>query len=376
MDAQRLKPINLPTWINSYHLKMTFTLLDLLTDDTLDHALQWCRQQRHDWPVHDAVWTISLQWNQEKPRLRGSLLTGNYRFEPVKVVKSDLGKVSWIWHARDAIVLKAITTALQPRIDHALSKQCTHLKGHGSIPRTIQSAADASKVYPLVFKSDVKGFYESINHDILLRQLEALCPCPLFMKLIRDFLEHTEEYGGLYNTLTQGISKSCPLSPLLGAIYLTPLDKAMEALPVKYIRFMDDWIVFAKTRWHLRKAIKITNQILADLKLLKHPDKTWIGRVAKTFDFCGFRFSPESVVALAKATQEKFTSTICKLYEQGQDGKVEVEKYIGHFNSWVNGCVRRGIGARRRREWGDSVCRSFLNPSLGPSKPKQPRHPV
>ena len=239
MDAQRLKPINLPTWINSYHLKMTFTLLDLLTDDTLDHALQWCRQQRHDWPVHDAVWTISLQWNQEKPRLRGSLLTGNYRFEPVKVVKSDLGKVSWIWHARDAIVLKAITTALQPRIDHALSKQCTHLKGHGSIPRTIQSAADASKVYPLVFKSDVKGFYESINHDILLRQLEALCPCPLFMKLIRDFLEHTEEYGGLYNTLTQGISKSCPLSPLLGAIYLTPLDKAMEALPVKYIRFME-----------------------------------------------------------------------------------------------------------------------------------------
>lgn len=35
-----------------------------------------------------------------------------------------------------------------------------------------------------------------------------------------------------------------PCAPLLGAIYLTPLDKAMEALPVQYIRFMDDWVIF------------------------------------------------------------------------------------------------------------------------------------
>ena len=326
---------------------MNFTLQDLLTDEILNNALQWCRKQRQNWPASDAISTISLQWEPVKKNIRRDLLSGAYQFEPVKVLKKDSGKISWIWHARDAIVLKTIACALQPQLETSLSKSCTHLKGHGSIPRTIQSTAEASKTYSFVFKSDVKSFYESINHEIMLCQLEALCPCPLFMKLMRDFLEHTEEYGGLYSTLNQGISKSCPLSPLLGAIYLTPLDKAMEALPVKYIRFMDDWIVFAKTRWYLRKAIKITNRILAELKLLKHPDKTWIGRVAKTFDFCGFRFSPEGVVALAKATQTKFTSTICKLYEQRQDGKVEVEKYIGHFNAWVNGCLGRGIGARR-----------------------------
>ena len=188
-----------------------------------------------------------------------------------------------------------------------------------------------------MFKSDVKGFYESINHDITRLQLAALCPCPLFIKLMHDFLEHSEEYGGLYHTLTQGISKSCPLSPLLGAIYLTPLDNVMQSLSVKYIRFMDDWIIFAKTRWQLRKAIKITNQILAELKVEKHPDKTWIGRVVNTFDFCGFRFGPEGVIALAQATQEKFTSTIRKLYEQERDAEVKVRKYIKFFNAWVLG---------------------------------------
>ena len=114
-----------------------------------------------------------------------------------------------------------------------------------------------------------------------------------------QFLEHTEQYGGLYSTLTLGVSKSCPLSPLLGAIYLTPLDKAMAQLPVKYIRFMDDWVIFAKTRWQLRRAIKLTNQVLDALRLTKHPDKTFIGRVSKTFDFCGFSFSPDGAIALA-----------------------------------------------------------------------------
>ena len=157
------------------------------------------------------------------------------------------------------------------------------------------------------------------------------------LKLMHHFLEHCEEYGGLYTTLTQGISKSCPLSPLLGAIYLTPLDKAMENLPVKYIRYMDDWVIFAKTRWHLRKAIKITNQILASLKLQKHHDKTWIGRVAKTFDFCGFRFSEAGIIGLAKATRVKAISKLCKLYERGQT--IEMEKYVKHFGAWVRGAL-------------------------------------
>jgi len=50
---------------------------------------------------------------------------------------------------------------------------------------------------------------------------------------------------------------------------------------------MTHWVILAPTRWKLRKAIKVVNQTLAELKVAQHPDKTFIGRIARGFDFDG-----------------------------------------------------------------------------------------
>jgi len=51
------------------------------------------------------------------------------------------------------------------------------------------------------------------------------------------------------------------LSPFLGAVYLSPLDYAMEKLCLKkkiyYIRYVDDLIILAKNRWDLRRSLKV-----------------------------------------------------------------------------------------------------------------------
>ena len=64
----------------------------------------------------------------------------------------------------------------------------------------------------------------------------------------------------------RGIVAGASPSPLLGALYLSPLDCAMEALQenesIFYIRFMDDFVILTKKRWQLRKAIKIMHTIL------------------------------------------------------------------------------------------------------------------
>ncbi|MCP4108616.1 MAG: hypothetical protein GY749_24220 [Desulfobacteraceae bacterium] len=86
----------------------------------------------------------------------------------------------------------------------------------------------------------------------------------------------------------------CPLSPLMGAIYLKPLDDALENLDVFYARYMDDWVVLANSRWKLKKAVKLGNQVLNNLKVEKHPFKTFIGRVDHGFDFLGYRLTPGS----------------------------------------------------------------------------------
>jgi hypothetical protein len=47
---------------------------------------------------------------------------------------------------------------------------------------------------------------------------------------------------------------------------------------------MDDILILTRTRWHNRRAVRQLNQCLGVLKLEKHPDKTFIGRIEKGFD--------------------------------------------------------------------------------------------
>jgi hypothetical protein len=89
----------------------------------------------------------------------------------------------------------------------------------------------------------------------------------------------------------QGLLAGSPLSPLLGVLYLLPLNKKMEAFCSKdggqYWRYMDDFVIFARTRHQLKKAIKQVYRTLDQLTLKVHPDKRDIGRTNKGFDFLG-----------------------------------------------------------------------------------------
>ena len=99
---------------------------------------------------------------------------------------------------------------------------------------------------------------------------------------------------------------------------------------------MDDWIVFAPTRWKLRKVIRITNHVLNQLKVWQHPDKTFIGRAEKGFDFLGYHIQPRNHssparLTVAKETKQQYVSRVTRLYEQGSISEV-IEGYV---RRWV-----------------------------------------
>ena len=79
----------------------------------------------------------------------------------------------------------------------------------------------------------------------------------------------------------------------MGALYLRPLDEAMEENGLFYARYMDDWIVIAPSRWKLRKAVAKVNRVLDALLVEQHPDKTFIGRAERGFYFLGYRFTTD-----------------------------------------------------------------------------------
>ncbi|NEO81355.1 hypothetical protein [Moorena sp. SIO4G3] len=104
-----------------------------------------------------------------------------------------------------------------------------------------------------------------------------------------------------------------------------------------YIRYMDDWIILAPTRWKLRKAIKATNQVMTELKVIKHPEKTFIGRLASGFDFLGYWFSTAGL-GIARKTVERMVENMTRLYEQGAPDE-RIEAYFLRWWRWVKGGI-------------------------------------
>ncbi len=68
-------------------------------------------------------------------------------------------------------------------------------------------------------------------------------------------------------------------------------------------------MVIAPTRWKLRVAIRIVNETLNMLRVEKHPDKTFIGRVGRGFSFLGYYLKPGHL-KVSRGTFERFTDRI------------------------------------------------------------------
>jgi len=69
----------------------------------------------------------------------------------------------------------------------------------------------------------------------------------------------------------------------------------------------------------------------------QHPDKTFIGRIARGFDFLGYRFS-SSGLSPAPRTIKRFEERMARLYEQGADAS-RIGAYARHWWRWVEAGV-------------------------------------
>jgi len=187
---------------------------------------------------------------------------------------------------------------------------------------------------PFVFRTDVTSYYASIDHDVLMAKLRERVDDVRVLDLLEQYVRRTVYCDGVYEDVARGISLGCPLSPLMGALYLAGLDERMEDTGLFYARFMDDWVVLAPTRWKLRKAIKIVRETLAELKVMMHPGKTFIGRVARGFSFLGYQIGPSGIVGAAVQTLERFRERVTRLYEQGAPAE-RIGKYVRRWRQWL-----------------------------------------
>ncbi len=312
------------------------TLIEqIVSDAVLDEAYLWlCERRKRYWHNND-VWTLRWCWPQVKPRLKAELLAGKYRFDALHLIHNSPDHIA-LWSSRDILVQKAMAIVLTRHLAGALAKTCYHLIGNGGVKVAVRDVLAQLPGHRFVFKTDVLRFYASIDQEILLAQLKQNIDDKGVLDLLWQFMRRRIYDGGLYEDVEQGISLGCPLSPLMAAIYLKPMDDRLAKLGLFYARFMDDWVVLAPTHWKLREAVRVVNQTLGELKVQQHPGKTFIGRISRGFDFLGYRITPAGPSGPAGSTIIQSIERVGQLYEQGADC-VRIGQYVRRWWAWVRG---------------------------------------
>ena len=266
---------------------------------------------------------------------------GSYRLGLLSRTTLENGEEVDLFSARDALVLKALALVLGSRL--SFSRNCTHLKGNGGGKGAVRRVWRHLKQHRFVIRTDVKSYYASIDHQRLIERLAQVIQDRRVLNLIERYLRRTAEQGGLFWESEGGIPLGSPLSPIIGAFFLKELDERLERTGLFYVRFMDDILVLAPSRWKLRRAVRVLNRVLSSLELAKHPEKTFIGRIEKGFDFLGYHFS-RTELTVAKATLENFAARALRLYEQEPGESWDsslLGEYVQRWFRWVRAGVDR-----------------------------------
>jgi len=230
--------------------------------------------------------------------LQIELIKGEYRPQPVKrsyIAKRDGGKRPLgIPVIKDRVVQMAAKIVMEP-IFEADFKECSH----GFRPkRNAQQALEVIRkgLYKemVVIDADIKGYFDNISHDKLMKLVKARISDRKIIKLICKWLKAGVMEKGVYRESEKGSPQGGVISPLLSNIYLHYMDYLWEKHYRHLgtlVRYADDFVVLCKTSKDAGQALEIIKAIMDKLELTLHPDKTKVVNlwdIKKGFDFLGY----------------------------------------------------------------------------------------
>jgi hypothetical protein len=202
----------------------------------------------------------------------------------------------------DRVVHHALCLHMQPQLEKsfiARSFSCQIGKGTTAARGCVRKLANRHRY---CLKCDIRKFFDSISHEILLGRLRGKIQCDGSFRIIEKIVGSYSKSPGC------GLPIGNLTSQLWGNFLLNKMDHWItEELRIgAYARYTDDFLLFADdkaTLWAAREGIIGK---LGEIRLQLAEPKSQLLKCSEGVPFCGFRFLPELRPRILGATKRRF----------------------------------------------------------------------